>query len=588
MYKLFFKRLLDFSITLVGLVIISPILLVLCLLVRIKLGSPIFFKQVRIGKDEKPFKIIKFRTMTDARDENGNLLPDTERFTKFGNFLRNSSLDELPELINVLKGEMSLVGPRPLYPFYLPYYTKEESLRHTVRAGITGLAQINGRNLCKWDERFAMDVKYVKELSFINDVKILWRTVFKVTAQEDIGVPSVDEELGLHIVREVQQPDKVELLKNMGGAKTSRSSLPIIIPRIKEIGSHLWLSEKEYKLAGLENDHYNNVDFGGTLLSTCRSAIKEVLSHIQTDNRIALVPSFTCHSVIKPFIDQGYKVEPYPIKPNLIVDPIEFRSCVKKFKPSVVLLHNYFGFNTLGDAADTIKEIKEQGVTIIEDFTQRLFSTFPSVDANFEVGSIRKWYPIPDGAFLRGDIVVNPEKEDDELAEKKIKGFLDKGKYVEDGSVEKEVFMQELNDAESLLDSRSETYSICKMSRKIISASNKDSLIKKRRANYIALLDHIKSNDTFTVLFNEIGDSVVPFMFPLLVKKNRKEFQSYLAAHSVYATIIWGCPEQLKDKIDEKAKQVYDEILCIPVDQIYDNDDMQRVVFTINKYIANE
>ena len=219
MYKLFFKRFLDFTLTLIGLIVILPIILILCLLVKIKLGSPIFFKQVRITKGEKPFMIMKFRTMTDARDENGNLLPDTERFTRFGNFLRNSSLDELPELINVLKGEMSLVGPRPLYPFYLPYYTKEESLRHTVRAGITGLAQINGRNLCKWDERFAMDVKYVKELSFINDIKILWRTVFKVTAQEDIGVPSVDEELGLHIVREVQQPDKVELLKNMGGGK---------------------------------------------------------------------------------------------------------------------------------------------------------------------------------------------------------------------------------------------------------------------------------------------------------------------------------------------------------------------------------
>lgn len=219
MYKCYIKRFLDFVLTLIGLIIISPILFLLCILVKIKLGSPIFFKQVRITKDEKPFRIMKFRTMTDARDENGNLLPDTERFTKFGDFLRNSSLDELPELFNVLKGEMSLVGPRPLYPFYLPYYTKEESLRHTVRAGITGLAQINGRNLCKWDERFAMDVKYVKELSFINDVKILWRTVFKVTAQEDIGVPSVDEELGLHIVREVQQPDKVELLKNMGGGK---------------------------------------------------------------------------------------------------------------------------------------------------------------------------------------------------------------------------------------------------------------------------------------------------------------------------------------------------------------------------------
>ena len=161
---------------------------------------------------------------------------------------------------------------------------------------------------------------------------------------------------------------------------------------------------------------------------------------------------------------------------------------MKKYNPSVVLLHSFFGFNTLGNAADTIREIKEQGVTIIEDYTQRLFSTFPSINANYEVGSIRKWYPIPDGAFLRGDIVVNPDKEDGELAEKKIKGFLDKGKYVEDGSVEKEVFMKELNDAENLLDSRSETYLISKISKKIISASNKDSLIKKRRANYIALL----------------------------------------------------------------------------------------------------
>lgn len=215
MYKQFFKRFLDFSMTVVGLIIISPFFLVLCLLVRFKLGSPIFFKQVRIGKDEKPFKIIKFRTMTDARDEEGKLLPDIERFTKFGDFLRNSSLDELPELLNVIKGDMSLVGPRPLYPFYLPYYYKEENLRHTVRGGITGLAQINGRALCRWDDRFAYDVKYVKELSFVNDIKILWRTFFKVAGQADIGIPSVTEEGGLHIVRELQQPDKVEYVKEI-------------------------------------------------------------------------------------------------------------------------------------------------------------------------------------------------------------------------------------------------------------------------------------------------------------------------------------------------------------------------------------
>lgn len=215
MYEFFFKRFLDFTLTLIGLIIISPIFLILCILVRIKLGSPIFFRQLRIGKDDKPFMMIKFRTMTDARDSEGNLLPDTERFTKFGDFLRNSSLDELPELFNVLKGDMSLVGPRPLYPIYLPYYTKEESLRHTVRGGITGLAQINGRALCRWNDRFAYDVKYVNELSFINDVKILWRTFFKVASKEDIGIPSVTEEGGLHIVREVQQPEKVEMVKKI-------------------------------------------------------------------------------------------------------------------------------------------------------------------------------------------------------------------------------------------------------------------------------------------------------------------------------------------------------------------------------------
>ena len=221
MYKNFFKRVIDFTVTLVGFICISPIFLLLCILVRVKLGSPIFFKQVRITKGDRPFRILKFRTMTDGRDADGNLLPDEDRFTKFGDFLRNSSLDELPELLNVIKGDMSLVGPRPLYPFYLPYYTEEENLRHSVRGGITGLAQINGRALCRWNDRFAYDVKYVKELSFVNDVKILWRTFFKVANQADIGIPSVTDEGGLHIVRDVQQPDKIalvnEIKEQMGG-----------------------------------------------------------------------------------------------------------------------------------------------------------------------------------------------------------------------------------------------------------------------------------------------------------------------------------------------------------------------------------
>ena len=210
LYSRYFKRVIDFIVTMVGFIIISPLFLILCLLVRVKLGSPIFFKQKRCGKDEKTFEMIKFRTMTDARDENGKLLPDTERFTKFGNFMRNSSLDELPELLNVLKGDMSLIGPRPLYPFYLPYYTEKESLRHSVRGGITGLAQINGRALLRWNERFEKDVEYVQNETFIGDIKILWQTFFKVFKQDDIGIPSVTEEGGLHIVRSVQRPEYIK------------------------------------------------------------------------------------------------------------------------------------------------------------------------------------------------------------------------------------------------------------------------------------------------------------------------------------------------------------------------------------------
>lgn len=209
LYARYYKRVIDLVLSLLGFIAISPVFLVLCILIRTKLGSPIFFKQKRTGLDEKTFEMIKFRSMTDARDEDGELLPDTERFTKFGDFLRNYSLDELPELLNVIKGDMSLIGPRPLYPFYVPYYTEEESLRHSVRGGITGLAQINGRALCRWNDRFAYDVQYVKNITFLNDIKVLLLTVKKVLGKDDIGVPSITDEGGLHIVREVQRPEKL-------------------------------------------------------------------------------------------------------------------------------------------------------------------------------------------------------------------------------------------------------------------------------------------------------------------------------------------------------------------------------------------
>ncbi|MBJ6611279.1 MAG: sugar transferase [Candidatus Thiothrix moscowensis] len=181
------KHFTDFTAAFLALLLLSPLLLILMVLVRLKLGSPIFFTQVRPGLHGKPFKMIKFRTMTDARDTDGNLLPDNIRLTAFGRFLRSTSLDELPELWNVLKGDMSLVGPRPLLMEYLPHYTPEQALRHEARPGITGWAQINGRNAISWEEKFRLDVWYVDNQSFWLDLKILALTIKKVFMREGIS-----------------------------------------------------------------------------------------------------------------------------------------------------------------------------------------------------------------------------------------------------------------------------------------------------------------------------------------------------------------------------------------------------------------
>lgn len=181
------KRVLEFIIALIGLILASPILLVVAILVKTKLGSPILFRQQRVGLNGEIFEMVKFRTMKDATDSEGNPLPDEERLTKFGQLLRKTSLDELPELWNVLKGEMSLVGPRPLLVEYLPLYSKEQMKRHHVRPGITGYAQVNGRNNISWTKKFELDVYYVENFSLWLDVKILFQTVFKVLGQENIN-----------------------------------------------------------------------------------------------------------------------------------------------------------------------------------------------------------------------------------------------------------------------------------------------------------------------------------------------------------------------------------------------------------------
>lgn len=186
-YRCFIKRLLDFFLSLLALLLLSPIFLFVALAVRIKLGAPVLFHQKRPGKNGKIFTLYKFRTMTDQKDAEGNLLPDEKRLTSFGKFLRSTSLDELPELLNILKGEMSIIGPRPLLVKYLPLYNETQRHRHDVRPGLTGLAQVNGRNAITWEKKFEYDVSYVNQLCFSLDVKIFFDTIRSVLKRDGIN-----------------------------------------------------------------------------------------------------------------------------------------------------------------------------------------------------------------------------------------------------------------------------------------------------------------------------------------------------------------------------------------------------------------
>lgn len=221
MYRLFFKRFLDFILSLLAIIVLSPVLLVVAILVRIKLGRPVLFTQKRPGKNEKIFKLYKFRTMTNERDADGNLLPDEIRLTKFGKFLRSTSLDELPELINIIKGDMSIVGPRPQLIRDMVFMTPEQRRRHSVRQGLTGLAQISGRNNISWEEKINYDLLYIEKITFINDCKIILNTILKVFKRENISTGGMEtaEDLGDYLLRTNKINQKIYTYKQIEAKK---------------------------------------------------------------------------------------------------------------------------------------------------------------------------------------------------------------------------------------------------------------------------------------------------------------------------------------------------------------------------------
>lgn len=356
---------------------------------------------------------------------------------------------------------------------------------------------------------------------------------------------------------------------------------------IKEIGSTYFLDPKV--LDTLPKKSLKQPDIlhaNESYVSTCRSAIGLCLDTLSDARKVALIPAFTCESVLGPFIKRGYKVYPYPIGKDLQIYWDSFSMKVDEVKPSVILTHPYFGFNSTEALRDHVDELRESGIIMIEDMTQSMFSSFKPLPTNFHVGSIRKWMPVPDGAFTTAP--ASCKEEDTEFANAKLKAFSDKGNYLLNGKGDKAEFRKNFGIAEGILDSRERAYSMSSASREIFASTDIGWLTKTRWHNYLHLDNMISHNpslsDNLQVVFTNPTSNICPFHFTVLVKDGRSALQQYLASNDIYATVIWRCPNEFEQLIDDDARYIYEHVLCFHVDQRYDEKDMDRIINVLKYY----
>jgi len=321
-------------------------------------------------------------------------------------------------------------------------------------------------------------------------------------------------------------------------------------------------------------------------VSSCRTGIGLVLDSLFNDRKVALLPSFTCESVLDPFLKRGYAVHPYRIEKSLHINLDSFIEDIRRVNPSVVLIHPYFGFDTTSEIESAIQELRAEGVIFIEDMTQSMFSSFTPLRVNYYVGSIRKWMPIPDGAFTTA--INHNTEEDTELVEAKLKALKEKGDWILNGKGDKETFRQDFVKAERILDSRTIAYSMSSVSRELYDRTDIQEMRKQRFDNYFFLQYYLTSKldlyEHLEPILQIQNNKVCPFHYCVYVKEGRKELQQYLASKDIYATIIWGCPDEFKSEIDETAKYIYDHILCFHVDQRYSEKDMDRIINELQNY----
>ncbi len=358
----------------------------------------------------------------------------------------------------------------------------------------------------------------------------------------------------------------------------------------KEIGSNFWFNRyKKFEDKQISLDHLKIYIRDKAFLSTGRGAISFVLDHIKTfnDRKVALLPSLTCYSVIEPFVNAGYKVFYYRINKNLSCNKKLFLADIERFRPSVILLHEYFGFNTLKHVEDVISEAKNLGITVINDITQALYSRFEHVPADYYIFSFRKWSALPDGGCaisVEKPFLYKPLKIDVKLQEAKTKAFHAKHLYINENTGVKENFLKMFHDAEQILHKQQFIYAMNPISKKLQGNLDIDFVVKKRRKNFYFLLDKLQKSNIVDPIFKELPETVTPLYFTVYVNCNRNNLQNHLAKNDVYAPIIWPKPFQCKGFINSDADWIYDHILSFPCDQRYSTDDMNTIVNILKNY----
>ena len=569
-YRDLIKRILDCTLALLALIVLSPFIGIVALLVRIKLGSPVVFKQPRPGKNEKIFNLYKFRSMTNAVDESGMLLPDKQRLTKFGRFLRSSSIDELLELVNIIKGDMSIVGPRPLSIYYLPHYSDRVRKRHEVRPGLTGLAQINGRNNLNWEERFALDLKYIDHVCFINDLKIILDTVLKVVHAENVTVRGTAK---------LRDFGTNSIIEEEGGKNTRRDEM-----RYPEIGSYFWIDENPVEKKSHEKamDWLPNCEDAAYTLSG-RGAISAALSDILSNRQVkkAYVPSYCCISMIEPFINQGIKVKFYEV--DYCDGKFEYK-IDEKNDCDVALVMDYFGLRR-NEANEAIVRLKRSGAVVIEDITHSLLQVVGySVESDYVVASLRKWFAIPAGGWIgkrNGKLKVKPNVNSDHAVEKKIRGMQEKWAYVTGKSVEKENYLTLQATFDTDLIHLDRMLTIDSFSLGILDETDIEAVVASRRENVRLLLEGLKGLDGKVLSLPVVDLSRdVPLFLPIFLKtEDRDALRTYLIGRGIYCPIHWS--EVMGAPVGVRKNEL--SLVC---DQRYGAGDMCQIVYCIREWYS--